>query len=352
MRLESLPDNMKDNFDSDSLVYRDDDTLLYGVDISKRLIEDIQNRELQVFSGYYIFNKGYKCPKIFLSGRGIKSGKVKFKVEGFYPYCYIKDKKGKYTSYLGDKVDKVVFKGLHPSSVKIFRKAKRKGGYPMPYESDILFVRRFMIDMYDFFKPKKPITPKVVILDIETNHPIDDSIISYAMNDMNGELIYSSKYDTEYEVDLALEIYDKLQEYDIVTGWYVDFDIGCLHKKKGQMGTLDKIDKHLNYAKLNRGFTKEEYIKNMLKGKVVYFSEEETRHLIEVLLDRDMLREVDGVIMLGDTPFDPNTHHHLVAVDLKTISKKMHGKEIKGKWTLDNVGVRIAGIGKTPWNNI
>ena len=31
-------------------------------------------------NGYYKFEKGYNSPKIYLLGRGIKSGKFKFKV--------------------------------------------------------------------------------------------------------------------------------------------------------------------------------------------------------------------------------------------------------------------------------
>ena len=93
-----LPDLMKDTFDDDSLVYKDDKTFYYSKNFSKNVLKDINNKSLQIYEGYYHFQSGYNSPKIYLLGRGTKSGKFKIKVENFHPYCYIKDNDGEYKS--------------------------------------------------------------------------------------------------------------------------------------------------------------------------------------------------------------------------------------------------------------
>jgi len=348
MSLKPLPDMMKDDYDEDSLVYLNDEEFLYGDKVSEDLIKDIRNKTIQIYSGYYIFDKGYNSPKIYLIGRGENSKKIKFKIEGFYPYCYVNSDEGKYKTYLGRTVEKMIFKKLHPSRIKVYRENRRKRGFPMPHEADILFVRRFLIDVYDYFKPKKSIEPTVAILDVETNHPINEDIIAYTINDQKDNLIHANKYDTKHPVELALEIFEHLKNYDIVTGWYVEFDVGCLHEDdKKKVGMLDRVDAYLNYARTGKEFSKEEYLENMNKGTIQYFGEDESEFVLNWLLNNDYLKEINGIIRLGSKIFDPVISHHTAVIDLLKVSKKMHAQEIKGKWTLDNVGIQMAGIGKT-----
>ena len=153
MVLEPLPTLLQDNFDADSLIYNADDTFYYNNQVNGDLVDDIQNHNFQFYSAYYHFNKGWDSPKIYLLGRGKKSGKTKVKITNFFPYCYIDSSVDEYKSYLGKSVEKVIFKKSHPTKVKWFRENRRRSGYPLPYEADILFCRRAAIDSYDFFKP-------------------------------------------------------------------------------------------------------------------------------------------------------------------------------------------------------
>lgn len=276
MKLEELPDNLKSDYDDDSLVYINDRTLNYNSKVKPELIKDIKNKTLQVFSGTYMHIKGDKSPRIYLNGRGKESGKFKMKVQGFKPYCYVYDDDGSYTTYLGRKCEKYIFE-THPSRVKYFRERKRKQGYPMPLEADILFVRRFLCDMYDYFKSEEPIKPRIAIIDIETNYPVNDDVIAWSINDMEGPIIYESKYETPDPYILTKHLYEELLNYDVVTGWSVDFDIGCI---------LDTLGENYNLA------------------------------------------------------------DDLAVVDLLKITRKMYAREIKGNWSLDNVGTQICGLGK------
>ena len=101
MILETLPKERENEFDSDSLVYINDIEMNYNRDFDRDIIEDIKNREMQIYGGYYRYEKGWKSPNIFLLGRGKKSGKFKFKVQGFRPYCYENAEDGEYKTYLG-----------------------------------------------------------------------------------------------------------------------------------------------------------------------------------------------------------------------------------------------------------
>ena len=198
MIINPLPEIMRGDFDKDSLVYISDDELCYAENFPNDILDDIKNHNIQIYTGYYLSpTKGTKeSPRIYLIGRGNKSGKFKFKVQGFYPYTYIKNLTGEFKDYLGNNVEKIIFKGMEPRMVAIFRDRRAKSGYPLPYEADILFIRRFMIDMYDYFKSSAPINPKVAILDVETDHPVSEDIISFAINDIESDIIYESKFDT------------------------------------------------------------------------------------------------------------------------------------------------------------
>jgi len=339
MKLYPLPEIMKSEFDRDSLVYINDDEFAYNDMINPTIIRDILNHSLQIYGGYYEFKKGYESPKIYLIGRGSESGKFKLKIEGYYPYCYIKSKDGEYRTYTEDRVEKIIFRRLDPGAVKRFREERRRKGYDTPYEADILFVRRFLIDTYDYFKPINVIQPKVMILDIETNHPISDEIISYAINNQK-DILFASKYDDLYPSELAIEIYEYLQKYDIVTGWNIRFDIDHL------TSALEKVNRCLNYARLGYEYSRTEYISKLMDGRPVINNRDETERVIDKLIELNYLDNKDGVIILGERSFDPNIEHHISVMDLLTISKKMYGQEIKGKWTLGNTGMHIAGIDK------
>ena len=183
MNVNLIPLLKKDieNYDSDSLVYKNDNLFYYGKKVSKNLVEDIKNREFQIYTGYYIWNKGMETPNIFLIGRGKRSGKATIKVQGYYPYCLVYAVDGDQETYLGAKVEKIMFRDQHPSAVANYRKRFEKRNINRtPFEADIPFIRRFLCDCSDFFKSKELVAPKVGILDIETDFPYDnDKIISY-----------------------------------------------------------------------------------------------------------------------------------------------------------------------------
>jgi len=277
MNLTKLPSYLEQEYDFDALVYQSDTELYYAPDVPELLIEDIKNHDFMIYSGYYTYHKLDDAPRLYYLGRGKRIGKYKIKIQGFYPYLYDFSDDGEYKTYLGDRCEKFLFKGQHPSKVKKYREHKLKGGYKQPLEADILYCRRYMIDMYDFFKPTEPIQPKVAIVDIETNHPVNDEIISYAINDLEtGEIFYESKYDGSDSNTLANNLVNYIKEFDMITGWdFIRFDTPIIEK----------------YSKVR--------LTNMV-----------------------------------------------TILDLLEISKKMHAREIRGRWSLDNVGSRLCGIAK------
>lgn len=287
VNLTPLPKSMSNKYDDDSLVYEDDDAFLYSKKVSKKLVADITNREFQIYTGYYVWSKGMDSPNIFLVGRGKKSGKATIKIQGYYPYCMVYSMDGKYETYLGAKVEKIMFRNQHPSAIANYRKRfEKKNISRTPFEADIPFIRRFLCDCSDFFKPKELIMPKVGILDIETDFPYDnDKIISFALNGKD-EIYFNSLDITPDEGDLLLDLMKKMDEYDVLTGWnFIKFD-------------MDKI----------------EFACEKLFGKSINV--------------------------------DPKPHHHVASIDLKNVSAKMYAHKLKGGWSLDNTGKRLCGIGK------
>ena len=288
MKIEELPKCLQNGYDSDSIVYYTDSEFYYNKDVDKDLIEDLRNKEFQVYTGYYTPKIGnweaWKAkeptskPTIYLLGRGKKSGKQKIKVEGFLPYCYMPDTKGEYETYLGDKVKKLIFE-CNPRAVGDFRKGlEEQKASVIPLEADVPFIRRFLCDTYPSFKPNKEITPKIAIFDVETNFPHTQDLISFSINS-DGEIYHNSIYNVSQE-ELALDLYNRLIEHDIVTGWNVKFDMDIINEE------LKNIDKSL-------------YLPN-----------------------------------------------EVAVIDLRTIVKKMYAREIKGSWSLDNVGEKIVNINK------
>ena len=282
MSLLPLPPEQSANYDSDSLIYKSDTEFFYADGIPSSIVQDIQNHEMQFFGGYYKFEDGWDSPKLYYLCRGLRSGKFKLKIQGYYPYGYDYSDDGEFKTYLGRKCEKISFKGMHPANVKFYREAKKKRGYPLPLEMDILFHRRFAIDSYDFFKPKEKINPMYAIVDIETDFPVSDEIISFAINNPDGDIYYESKFDTPDKNELVVSLYEKLQEFDVILAW---------------MGE-DRFDLRI----MDKAFKK-----------------------------------------IGMPPLTES----VVVLDLIEISHKMHGREIRGNWKLDNVGKRLCGIAKS-----
>ena len=288
MNLEKLPKFLEGTYDNDALVYSSDDTFFHNGGIDKNLLNDLANKEFQIYTGYYTpkippwtpweAKKSENKPTIYLVGRGKTSGKQKIKIQGFLPYCYMPDPNGDYETYLGDKVKKIIF-DCNPKAVGDFRKSlEEKKSATIPLEADIPFVRRFLCDTYPSFQPKKEITPKIAIFDVETNFPDSDDLISFSIN-IDGKIYHNSIHKVKQN-ELAIDLYNRLIECDVITGWNVSFDVDILNKE------LKKIDPSL-------------YINNEV-----------------------------GII------------------DLLDITRKMWGREIKGSWSLDNAGEQIAGLAK------
>ena len=281
MKLELIPRHLEQEYDSDSLIYQADDWFYYNTQVDKNLIDDILNKELMLFSGYYTFHRGDDSPRLYYLGRGKRSGKVKIKIQGFYPVGYEYNEDGDCEDYLGRKCEKIIFKGQHPSKVAKYRDNRVRRGFPQPLESDILFHRVLQIHTYDYFKPTEPIEPKIAVLDIETDFPVSDKIISFAINGYNNYLYFESKYDGSTEKELVESIFEQVKKYDIIIGWNIEFDEKEIDKKS-----------------------------------------------------KTKLHEVVSVVDLHTD----NT---------KSIAKKMLGHEIRGRWSLDNVGSRLCGIAKS-----
>ena len=332
---------MSEDFDDDALVYSNDEEFYYTKNFPKDLLKDIEEKQIQIYTGYYDPpTKGTKdSPTIYLLGRGKTSGKFKLKIQGFYPYCYVKSDEGTYKDYLGETVEKLIFKGMHPSRVANFRDLRRKKGFPLPYEADILFVRRFLIDMYDNFKSKEMIEPKIAILDIENDHPVSDRIIAYSINDPDEDIVYESKFDTEYPSEMSLNIIDILDKFDIVTGWNINFDIKEIEKD------LEEINKFLDYARSGYEYSKDKYIEDFIKTKR-RFPVNEIRYIFDMLIDKNYLKIENDVIKLGSRKFLHEIEKHIAILDALTVSKKMYAVEIRGKWNLGNVGTQLVGLDK------
>jgi DNA polymerase elongation subunit (family B) len=337
MRLNKLPVKEQANYDSDSLIYISDDEFQYNKDFDKKIIREIKDRNLQIYSGYYEYSKGDKTPKIYISGRGNKIGKFKIKIEGFRPYCYAECEKGEYRTYLNVPVEKYLFE-THPTFIARFRDRQVKMGMPMPYEADILYVRRFLCDVYDYFKPKKAIAPVTAIFDVETDYPMSEEIISYAFNNQKGDIKYNSRSYVSNLHELAIDLYEEITKVDVVTGWNVSFDVEQLEKM------LVKVDRLLNHARKKSGYSKELYIKTYEKIKGLFGLD--SRVLIEKLFDYNYLKIENNEVVLGDRKFHTKVSKVCSVVDLLSISRKMYGREIKGRWDLGNVGRQICGLDK------
>ena len=336
MTLYPLPKLLEPKYDTDALVYISDNKFYYGRNFDKNLKKDIEEKTLQIYTGYYEFWDGWDSPKLYYLGRGKHSGKFKLKIQGFYPYCYVPDINGEYKDYLGNRCTKLIFKGMHPGYVAEFRRKRERNHQSLPLESDILFHRRFLFDVYDYFKSKNYIEPRIAIVDIETNHPVSDEIISWALNDMEDEIKFESKYDTNNnEYVLIIDLIHELEDIDIVAGWnFINFDANEINR------VLEVINKIIDYAGADHTI-------NWILRKLGNYG---ARKIEEAIYRLDELGyiKINNYHRLekGNRTFPDQLQHYITVLDLLQISKKMYAREIKGRWSLDNVGEKLCGISK------
>ena len=329
-KLLPLPKKLWQDWDTDSLIYKSDNLLYYGKDVNSEVIKDIREHSLQIFSGYYEYKEGWKSPKIYLITYGKHSGKQKIKIEGFRPYCYIPDENGEYTDYLGNKVKKLVF-DTHPQKVAEFRrKYSRKFGVS-PYEGDILYCRRFLIDMYDFFKPKSEIYPPYAYVDVETNYPIGDDIISIAVNkkdsiEEEGELYFIK------DTPLASVVYllELINDRVMIGGWNFKFD-------------REKINNHLSKI---IDILEKATLYNLPIDKLIYklsfdlhlSTPSDIKNLFNALIECGYIEQEDrGIRIIKDIP--RKLENEFCCFDLLEMTRVIHAREIRGNWSLDNVGM-------------
>ena len=201
--------------------------------------------------------------------------------------------------------------------------------------------RRFLIDMYDYFKPESYIEPKIAILDIETDYPVNKNrIISFALNGYDGELYFNSlDYDGSYS--LVLDLYSKITEYDIISNWNVEFDINVLQTN------IDKYKMAFKPLMDGLSLSKEEYVK-ALTVDYNLFGMNGSNEIVDALIFYGFLKEDNDIIKYGDKKLYTDLNFILTPIDLLPISKKMYAKEIAGRWSLDNVGAKIVGLNKYP----
>lgn len=343
MKLEPIPEILKGVFDEDSLVYQDDNTFLYGKNINETLIKDIEDKNFQVYNAKYTIPDDKPYPYIWLLGRGRTCGKQIFKVENFFPYCYIHSKGGKYKTYLGKEVDKVLFESI-PRKVADLRKHFERASrditkkVDIPKEADIPYCRRFLIDTYDFFKPKDYVPPDVCIMDLETNFPENNDIIAFSINGYDGDLYYNSYYDCNHS-ELILDLYTRLMKYDILTNWNVDFDVNALRVK------LEHIDLAMQPIYEGYELSKDDYVRHLFT-EYANITTKESSEMIEALEQFGFLDCSGDIVKKGKNDLDLDLDFLITPVDLMMLSKKMYAREINGRWSLDNVGKQMCGIGK------
>jgi DNA polymerase elongation subunit (family B) len=338
MTLEPLPEVLKKTFSTDALVYENDSHFFYGEDFDKDLLKDIQEHNFQVYNGTYRHNYEDGTTLILLNGRGKTCGKKIFKIENFFPYCYIDSSNGDRKTYLNKTVEKVIFH-TEPRTVADYRKQRSKTLETVPYEADVPFVQRFMIDTYDFFQPSNYIMPTVAILDVETNFPVSDNIISFALNSYGGELYYNSAIMEGSGYGLILDMYSRIIKYDVLTNWNIEFDLTELKKK------IEYFQMFLKPIIEGYELTEDEYIKHLITNNL-HIKVKSVIEVIRALREYDVIRIEDNIVKLGTLKLDEDLDFIVTPVELKPVTKKMLGREIPGRWTLDNVGTRLCGISK------
>lgn len=316
--------------------------MFYNVDFDRQLLKDLQSHDYMIYNSTYrhIYSGKRKGQTdIYLNGRGRTCGKKAFKVLGFLPYGYIYSDKGEYKTYQGKSVDKILFETEPRRVADLRRHFEEIDRDNIPPESDILYTRRFLIDTYDFFKPGAYVDPKIAIMDLETNFPVNNNIISFAINGYDGELYYNSLNDESNKYSLLLDLYSRMIEYDIIANWNIDFDIKALQPK------LERI--RLAFKPLEEEYTlsKDGYIRKLATDYNL-FGIPTAIQIIDALIEYGYLKIDNEIVAYGDKEFNTDITFIITPLDLIPISKKMYGREIPGRWSLDNTGKQICGIGK------
>jgi len=284
---------------------------------AKDLAEDFKRKQIQIYTGWYEFKKGDLTPTIFLIGRAKNYGKFKMKILGFRPYCYSIDSNGCHRSIYGDKLEKIEIEGLPPEYIKRLRVQAEKQGVKIPFEADIPFVRRFMIDAIDLLKAKEPIKPRIVIIDVETAYPISKELISFSINDLGlGILYHNNKFMSESQYELALDLYEKIVNADVITGWNVSFDIEVLES------LIKEIDKSLTDLEAGKSIN-DDILSALIKFKYVQYDG----------------KKLNIVKRIPETKIS-----HLCAVlDMRELVKKLWRKELSS-WSLLTAGMELSGL--------
>lgn len=255
------------------------------------------------YEGLYDIN--YKIasfkPFIFLFIRNKDGTKEKKVITNFKPYFYVKSEmldvinlsnflKNKitkiedkpYITIFGDEVKKIIVK--LPSDIYHFRKEL---GINNTYETDVSFPLRYCIDEIKEIIPTKY---KVLYFDIETDteqgfpdskNPINPIIsislkdnyneknITFIWREDQKERIEENTYYYNNEKDMLENFmnYWKEQDYDIITAWNLNFDIGYLTVRLQKLGI--KTDK-LGEIKLQQDINNAQ-VKNIeIFGKVLF----------------------------------------------------------------------------------
>lgn len=209
-----------------TLYYLEDNVFSYE-NLDESVEKDLLSRNIQIFHGYYKLNEE-RLPIIYLIGRGKNSGKIKLQVKNFFPYFYRPSKSGDYRDLFNRPCEKVIIKDAPKTVARI----RDKFGRENAFEADIYFDRRFMIDNGEVFMPSEPMSPLVIYIDVETNHPISDDLISIAWAIGDSEIKFVNLRNGE-SLD---EFIEDFKQADIATSWFADFDkeyIERLFKSRG-----------------------------------------------------------------------------------------------------------------------
>jgi len=334
--LKPLPKGMQ--LSPYSELYYTHDAIYYDPRLPASLIDDLKSKAVMVYTGWYKFNPSFKYPVIYLLGRSQHYGKFYLRIGGFRPYCYVPSSNGSYRSIFGDRLEKIELDRSPPEKIRFLRLQSIRQKKGQPYEADIPFVRRFLIDVNGLFKSQEPLDLHVLILDIETNYPVSDDIISYAANKLwKKELKCITLQDTN-KWDLMIELLADILECDIITGWNIKFDINHITKP------LETIAFALKAAMQNS------YSEQDLKNHIAkYLTPEEARQIVDSLIEHKLLAQKDNCIKPADNIprflieelLDP--YKIAAIVDMKDLTKKMIGKELKS-WSLENAGRELVGI--------
>lgn len=168
--------------------------------------------------------------KIYLFCRDEKGKQNIEIIDSFFPYFYMPNNTGNYTSFDGKKLKRIM--ASDPSSVIKNRKADS-------YEADIPFIKRYLIDKVDHIEKTKI---KYCFLDIEiqadempnpkkASQPIS-CISIYNSFSKIVKTFFIKNYETEYNMIEDFITYMKKEAFDLILGWnLVQFDYTYLFNR-------------------------------------------------------------------------------------------------------------------------